>query len=133
MFPFRIAPAAAVDSSERKRAFLRSSDLLPPSIQSRFFPAGRHFLFSTAHHLALPFAFREETHNRMQTLQLFRQIENNFDAAQIVTTDCAKSFDATQRVDAITIETITSLSAINHRRKKLVLAVNENSPPRDAD
>ena len=47
----------------------------------------------------------------------------------IVTTDHAKSFDVTQHVDGIAIETIISVSAIDHRREKPVFAVNENRPP----
>jgi hypothetical protein len=71
MFPFRIAPATAVDNARVNARFFAPVIYFYLDAVS-IFPARCCFLFSTAHHLALPFAMRQEMHNRVQMLQLFR-------------------------------------------------------------
>jgi hypothetical protein len=55
----------------------------------------------------------ERAHFELQAFDLVHEIENNFDAGQIVAANVAQTFDPAQVADGAPIEIITAISGIN--------------------
>src|SRR6266849_553686 len=68
----------------------------------------------------------------MQTFQLAHEIEDNFDAAEIVAPNRAQAFNSSQRFNRTTIEVVT-VRRIVHRSEQPMLAINKNPSSRQVE